>query len=213
MDIRKWLQDDVFQERDTILLTSKIYPAKMSKMSQLELNFSGILKRNDKILKGTVPEGRKPSTETTKVQRKMTRKELAKVNTKMTTFLRKPLSPQDALQDALEEVHELESGMRDTAVLERHMVIAEHDRIWRNARMVTALLKDLLNEVPGRGVAMRAVNIVVDSAWGKLMDRVVAREAVTGIMDEMMDKAWWRFRVEDVWNTIRYEKEIQKVII
>ena len=70
-----------------------------------------------------------------------------------------------------------------------------------------------MNKVPGRGVAMSTVTMVVDSAWGRLMDRVVAREAVTGIMDEMMDKAWWRFRVEDVWNTIRYEKEIQKVII
>ena len=32
-------------------------------------------------------------------------------------------------------------------------------------------------------------------------------------MDEMIDKAWWRFRVEDVWNNIRLEKEIQKVMV
>ena len=70
-----------------------------------------------------------------------------------------------------------------------------------------------MNEVPGRSVAISTGNVVVDSAWCKLMDRVKTREVVTGITDEMMDKAWWRFRVEDVWNTIRYEKDIQKVII
>ena len=76
---------------------------------------------NEQILNGNVPDGWKPSTTIAKVQRKMTRKQLAKVNTKMTTFLMKPLSS----QDALDEVHELESGMRDTAVLERRVVIAE----------------------------------------------------------------------------------------
>ena len=60
---------------------------------------------------------------------------------------------------------------------------------------------------------MSTVNLVVDSTWGKLLDRVRAREAVTGIMDEIVDKAWWKFRVENVWNIIRNEKDIQKVMI
>ena len=211
LDIRKWLHEGGVQEMITIPLTttSNTNPTNKKKLSQLELDCGGTLKRNERSLNETVPEGWKPGTMAAKVQRKMTRKQLAKSNTKMTSFLMKP-SPS---QDALEEVQEIESGMKDTAALQRQMVVSQQDKIWRNARMVTALLKDLVNEVPGRGVAMSTVNLLVDSTWGKLLDRVRAREAVTGIMDEMVDKAWWKFRVENVWNIIRNEKDIQKVMI
>ena len=124
-----------------LTITSKTNPTNTKKMSQLELDCGGILKQNERSLNGTVPDGWKPGTMAEKVQRKMTRKQLAKSNTKMTSFLMKP-SPS---QDALEEVQEIECAMKDTAALQRQMVISQQDKIWRNARMVTALLKDLVD--------------------------------------------------------------------
>ena len=158
-------------------------------------------KENETVLEGWKSES------TVKGARKMTRKQLAKVNTKMTTFLiRTSASP-----EALEEIHEIEPVVFDTHALERERVVAKQEKVWRNARMITALLKDLVHEFPGMGVAMDTVNKVVESVWDKLRDREMARVVVTRIMDEIIDMAWWKCRVEDVWNTIRYEKEIQKV--
>ena len=137
VDIRKWLHGDDIQELDNITLGTPTTPnqAKTRKMKQLELDFGGILRRKENE---TVLEGWKPES-TLKGARKMTRKQLAKVNTKMTTFLiRTSASP-----EALEEIHEIEPVVFDTHALEREMVVAKQEKVWRNSRMITALLKDL----------------------------------------------------------------------
>ena len=89
------------------------------RMKQLELDFSGILV--NKECNNTVPEGWKPEKKVQTTSKRLTKKQLAKTNKKMTMYLRKLDQQQGEDEVMMEEVEDL----LDDATLERKRLVAE----------------------------------------------------------------------------------------
>ena len=133
-------------------------------MKQLEVNFSGILSKPKQ--EENIPTGWKVESKP-KLRKRLTRKQLASINMQMTEFLQPPLSARGMEDD----INVMVATRVDEATLDRMMMVAIKDREWRNSRMVTALLRDIVNEVPGRVEVKESVNIVVEAAWSSMVQR------------------------------------------
>ena len=45
-----------------------------------------------------------------------------------------------------------------------------------------------------------------------MVRREEARKEVTKLLDVVLETAWWRYSVEEVWNKLEYNKELQRII-
>ena len=80
-----------------------------------------------------VPEGWKAAEPDAQKTRRMTKKQLAKTNQKMTMFLKAPMPSRGNM--LLQE-----NTMMDDATLERKRIVATKNSDWGNRRMITSLL-------------------------------------------------------------------------
>ena len=144
------------------------------RMKQLEVDFCGILVNKD--YDKTIPEGRILEKKVQNTKRRLTKKQLARTNQKMTMYLKR-LDQQEGDDVTMEEV----DGLLDDATLERKRLVAEKDKEWENRRMISSLLKDLTGEIPGRAAVLVIMEELVEAAWSRL------------------EKVWWDTLVEETW--------------
>ena len=126
-DIMKWLiGDDDREENETGMMMNLSIPTtiKTIKMKQLDVYFSGILVNRE--YDDNNPEGWKVALPDAQKKKRLTKKQLAKTNKKMTMFLKAPLPEIEAIQ-----LLELENTMLlDDATLERKRIVATKDGDW-----------------------------------------------------------------------------------
>ena len=117
--IRSWLVGDEDREdKETGIMMNLSMPvSKTIKMKQMEVSFSGILVNREHA--DNVPGGWKSAVTDVQKKRRLTKKQLAKTNKKMTMFLRAPVPEMDAMQ-----LLELANNMLDDNTLERKMIVA-----------------------------------------------------------------------------------------
>ena len=65
---------------------------------------------------------------------------------------------------------------------------------WESSKLVTSILRELTGEVPGRATANSVVREVINMAWISL------------------EKIWWTSLVEDTWEVISNNRDLQRVI-
>ena len=197
--IRKWLIGDENRKEEVtgrMMNQSIQVHRKTIRMKQLEVSFGGILVNREL---DNVPEGWNAEVPDAQKKRRMTKKQLAKTNQKMTMFLKAPISL-------------LETTMMNDATLERKRIVAIKDRDWGNRRMVTSLLRDILGEVPGLVEAKGIVESVLDVAWTRVGSREMAGKEATMVMEYVLEKAWWKYMVEDIWKMLVDNKELQRIM-
>ena len=134
--IIKWLIGDENRKEEEIgIMMNQSIPMnrKTIRMKQLEVSFSGVL-----VNRGhdNVPEGWKAAGPDAQKTRRMTKKQLAKTNKKMTMFLKAPMPSRGNM--LLQE-----NTMMDDATLERKRIVATKNSDWGNRRMITNLLRDI----------------------------------------------------------------------
>ena len=141
-------------------------------------------------------------------KKRLRKKQLAKTNKKMTMFLKAPMPEMRAIQ-----LVELENTMLlDDATLERKRIVATKDGDWGNRRMVTRLLRDIFEEVPGLVEAKDIVDAVFEASWTRVASREVANKEVAMVMEHVLEKAWWNYMVEDMWKMLANNKELQRIM-
>ena len=88
--------------------------------------------------------------------------------------------------------HEKDKKMMST--MERMKYVAAETKKWESSKLVTSILRELAGDVPGISSASSVVMEVVDMAWIRL------------------EKIWWTSLVEDTWQIISNNQDLQRVI-
>ena len=78
--------------------------------------------------------------------------------------------------------------------------------------MITRLLRDIFEEVPGLVEAKDIVAGVLEAAWTRVASREVASKEVAMVMEHVMEKAWWNYIVEDMWKMLVDNNELQRIM-
>ena len=117
--------------------------------------------------------------------RRLTKKQLAKTNQKMTMYLKK-LGNQLGDEVRMEEV----DGLLDDATLERKRLVAEKEKEWENRRNTSSLLKDLTGKIPSMAAVLVLMEELVEATWSRL------------------EKVRWCSLVDETWGILRYNKSL-----
>ena len=224
--IRKWLLGEDKPEGPPPEPGSAVREkAKSVRMKQLEIDFSSTLNNSKSV--ENVPEGwnpgkkydnvsegwkrREQAENKVTVKKRMTIKQLAKVNKKMTNyFTANPISVD--VEDNTEEF-EIDFDKVDERKLERLQLVEQEKRAWANSRMITELLRDMIKEVPARVEIKDVMDNVMKAAWSRITRRLEAKETAAMMIETIIDQAWWRFKVEDIWKRIEMDGELKRVIM
>ena len=143
----------------------------------------------------------------------MTKKQLAKVNKKMTNYLTKgPCTNPVYAEEDTEEL-ELNIDEVDERKLERLQQVGQEKKAWANTRMITELLRHMVEEVPARVEIKEIMDYVMEAAWSRIEKRLEAKETVAMLMETVMNQSWWKYQVEDVWKTIVKDNRLKRVIV
>ena len=78
--------------------------------------------------------------------------------------------------------------------------------------MITRLLRDIFEEVPGLVEARDIVDVVLEGAWTRVASREVAIKEVAMVMEHVLEKAWWTYIVEDMWKMLVNNNELQRIM-
>ena len=132
---------------------------KTVRMKQLEVDFCGILV--NKGYDDAIPGGRKLEKKVQNTNRRLTKKQLARTNQKMTMLLIKKSDQQGGDDVIMEEVDDL----LDDATIERKRLVAEKEKEWENRRNISSLLKDLTGKIPGMAAVLVLMEELVEATW------------------------------------------------